>query len=104
MILGRIEKMIIICKLNWFFLCDVAWCLKERFSLSESLHLAMTQIIIRKRALLIAHATRLGELAYQNDKELIDNPYSIGTERYKYEAWRDGFIEERKYWEEDDDE
>lgn len=91
--------MIINCKLVWFFLCDMAWYLRERFSLSESLHLARAQIIIRKRALLIAHATCLGELACQDDKELIDNPYQFETQREIYDAWRDGFIKEREFWE-----
>jgi hypothetical protein len=91
-------KMVTAIKLFCFFVLDVAWYLKEQFGIKRSMELANIQMAQRKKKINIDSAAEQGASAFRDNKSHGDNPFDFESQRELFDAWRDGFINEKQWW------
>lgn len=94
----RAGNMVTTIKLYCRFISDVAWYLKEQFTIKAAMELAKTQMKHRKAKMDADSAAEQGAEAFQKNKSLGDNPFDFETQRELFDAWRGGFINEKQWW------
>ena len=80
------------------FLCDFYWYLKERFGIKSAFGLAKISASIQKKKMDINDAAEHGAEALRDGKQVCDNPFDFETQRELFDAWRDGFVNEKQWW------
>ncbi len=85
-------------KLCFAFIRDAAWYWGKCFGLRSAIELARVQMKQRKKKMSIDDAAAQGAMAFQKNKCLGDNPFDLDSQRELFNAWRDGFINEKQWW------
>lgn len=85
-------------RLCYCFVVDVAWYLKEQFGIKAAMELARIQMAQRKKKMSVDDAVEQGAEAFRHHKSYQDNPFDFASQRELFDAWRDGFINEKQWW------